>query len=149
MGRSQESFSKREKEKKKQKKKQEKMQKKEERQAESTDSSLESMMAYVDEYGNIVDTPPDEQEKEEIKAEDIVVGVPKKGEYDVPVDVHEGKIEYFNDAKGFGFIREDGTNEKIFVHVTELQDEVTEEDRVTYDVVRNPKGLNAVKVKKL
>ena len=149
MGRSQESFSKREKEKKKQKKKQEKMQKKEERQAESTDSSLESMMAYVDEYGNIVDTPPDEEAKQEVKAEDIIVGVPKKDDYDVPADVHEGKIEYFNDAKGFGFIREDGTNEKIFVHVTELQDEVTEDDRVTYDVVRNPKGLNAVKVKKL
>lgn len=149
MGRSQESFSKREKEKKKQKKKQEKMQRKEERQAENTDSSLESMMAYVDEYGNIVDTPPDEEEKEEIKAEDIVVGVPKKGEYDQAADVHEGKIEYFNDAKGFGFIRENGTNEKIFVHVTELQDEVTENDKVTYDVVRNPKGLNAVKVKKI
>lgn len=149
MGRSQESFSKREKEKKKQKKKQEKMQRKEERQAEETDSSLESMMAYVDEYGNILDAPPDEEKKEEINAEDIVLGVPKKGDYDAPVDVHEGKIEYFNDAKGFGFIRESGTNEKIFVHVTELQDEVSENDKVSYDVIRGPKGLNAVKVKKV
>jgi len=149
MGRSQESFSKREKEKKKQKKKQEKMQRKEERQAEETDSSLEGMLAYVDEYGNILDSPPDEEKKEEINAEDIVVGVPKKGEYDMEPELRQGKIEYFNDAKGFGFIREDGTNEKIFVHVTELQDEVSENDKVTYDVVRNPKGLNAVKVKKL
>lgn len=149
MGRSQESFSKREKEKKKQKKKQEKLQKKEERQAEATDSSLESMMAYVDEYGNIVDTPPDKDQKEEVKAEDIVVGVPKKGEYETEPEVRKGKIEYFNDAKGFGFIREEGTNEKIFVHVTELQDEVSENDKVTYDVIRNPKGLNAVKVKKV
>lgn len=148
MGKSQETFNKKEKEKKKLRKKKEKMQKKEERKANSTDGTLDNMMAYVDEFGNIVDSPPPEEKKEKIKAEDIIIGIPKKDESDEVPEVREGKIEYFNDAKGFGFIREIGSNDKIFVHVSELQDEVQENDKVSYDVARGPKGLNAVNVKK-
>lgn len=65
MGRSQNSFMKKQREKKKQKKKEEKMEKKKERQENATGGSLEEMIAYVDEFGNIVDTPPEEPKKEE------------------------------------------------------------------------------------
>jgi CspA family cold shock protein len=57
-----------------------------------------------------------------------------------------GVVKFFNEAKGFGFIKEDGGQE-IFVHVTGLQDEIRENDAVTFDVENGKKGLNAVNVK--
>ena len=69
MGRSKTSFGKREREKKREKKREEKQRKKEERKANPGSGDLDSMIAYVDEYGNIVDTPPDPAEREEIDAE--------------------------------------------------------------------------------
>ena len=68
MGKSQESWNKREKEKKKAKKREEKMKKKAERQENAGSTSFDDMIAYVDEFGNIVDTPPDVSAKEEINA---------------------------------------------------------------------------------
>ena len=80
MAKSQQTFNKKEKEKKRLKKKKEKEEKKAERKANSSGGGLDAMMAYVDEFGNIVDTPPDESAKEEINAEDIVIGIPPKEE---------------------------------------------------------------------
>lgn len=60
-----------------------------------------------------------------------------------------GKIKFFNEAKGFGFILEDETNKEIFVHHTGLTDRVRENDIVSYDVVEGKKGQNAVNVKKV
>ena len=75
MGRSQATFGKRENEKKRQKKRLEKAEKKEERQANAQKGqSLDEMLAYVDENGNIVDTPPDPKKKREINVEDIRIG---------------------------------------------------------------------------
>lgn len=65
MGRSQNSFMKKQREKKKQKKKDEKEQRKQERQESSTGGKLDDMLAYVDEFGNITSTPPDEQQDKE------------------------------------------------------------------------------------
>ncbi len=71
MGRSQNSFMKKQREKKKQKKKEEKMERKKERQENSTGGSLDEMIAYVDEFGNISDTPPEPpKEKKEKKTND-------------------------------------------------------------------------------
>ncbi|ELR70475.1 cold shock-like protein [Fulvivirga imtechensis AK7] len=67
MARSQNSFIKQQREKKKQKKKEEKLQKKQERKENSTGGDLDQMIAYVDEYGNITSTPPDEKKVEEDK----------------------------------------------------------------------------------
>ena len=146
MARSQETFNKKEQEKKRLKKRQEKQQKREERKESSTDSSLESMMAYVDENGNLTDTPPDPAKKKEVKAENIVIGVPKKEEEATPV--HTGRVEFFNDANGFGFIKDTESQEKYFVHVTGLIDKIQENDIVTFELEQGPKGLNAIKVKK-
>lgn len=60
-----------------------------------------------------------------------------------------GKIKFFNESKGFGFILEDETNKEIFVHHSGLTDRVRENDIVTYDVVEGKKGQNAVNVKKV
>lgn len=146
MGKSQETFKKKEKEKKKAKKKKEKLAKKEERKAAGK-QDFDDMIAYVDENGVIVDTPPDPSEKEEVNAEDIVLGIPPKSEEDVD-PVRHGKVEFFNDEKGFGFIKENETNEKYFVHVTGLIDEISENDKVSFELVQGKKGMDAVKVKK-
>ena len=79
MGRSQETFSKKEKEKKRIKKRQDKALKKEERKSNSKGGGLENMMAYVDEYGRITDAPPDPTAKKvEIKVENIEIGATKR-----------------------------------------------------------------------
>jgi cold shock protein len=58
----------------------------------------------------------------------------------------KGTIKFFNEAKGFGFIKsEDG--QEVFVHVSSLRDEVRENDSVVFEVQNSPKGLNAVNVK--
>lgn len=58
-----------------------------------------------------------------------------------------GVVKFFNETKGFGFIKTEGTGEEIFVHVSGLQDEIRENDSVTFDVQEGKKGLNAVNVK--
>ncbi|MCY1635334.1 cold-shock protein [Marinifilum breve] len=58
-----------------------------------------------------------------------------------------GTVKFFNETKGFGFIKNNETQEDIFVHVTGLIDKVDQGDNVTYDVVEGKKGLNAVNVK--
>lgn len=57
-----------------------------------------------------------------------------------------GVVKFFNEAKGFGFIKGDDGQE-IFVHVTGLQEDIRENDNVTFDVQEGKKGLNAVNVK--
>ena len=59
----------------------------------------------------------------------------------------EGTVKFFNNAKGFGFINIKDTEEDIFVHSTNLIDEIKENDQVTFDVEKGDKGLSAVKVR--
>lgn len=148
MGKSQETFSKKEKEKKRLKKRQDKLVKKEERKSTSEGGSLESMMAYVDEFGNISDTPPDPTKKKKIIASNIEIGVPKR-EDEPEMAGRQGKISYWNDAKGYGFIKDLMTQENVFVHVNGTLEAVKENDTVTFEVERGQKGMNAVRVKKV
>ncbi len=131
-----------------QKRKQEKLEKKEERKANSSKGkSLEDMMAYVDENGNISDTPPDLLKRKEINAEDIQIGVPKHVPSDEADLVRKGVVVFFNEAKGFGFIKDKETGESIFVHVNDLVDRIKENNLVSFEVQQGRKGLNAVSVK--
>jgi cold shock protein len=59
----------------------------------------------------------------------------------------KGTVKFFNETKGFGFIK-DESGQEIFVHATGLVDKIKENDTVTYDVTEGKKGLNAVNVKK-
>ena len=147
MAKSQQSFNKKEKEKKRLKKRRDKAEKKIERKANSAGGGLENMMAYIDENGNISDTPPDPTKKTVIDAGSIEIGIPKREAVEDPILT--GKIEFFNDEKGFGFIKEIGTNEKYFVHVKGLLEEVRENDKVQFELEQGLKGLNAVRVKKV
>jgi len=147
MGKSQETFKKKEKEKKKLKKRKEKLAKKEERKAAGT-ADFDDMIAYVDENGVITDTPPDPNKKKKVKAKDIVLGIPPKDEEDID-PVHEGKVDFYNTEKGFGFIKENGTNEKYFFHISGVIDEVQENDKVSFELEQGKKGMDAVKVTKI
>lgn len=104
-------FGKRENEKKKQAKRLEKQKRREERQAGGS-SSLDDMIAYVDENGNITDTPPQLRPKVEIQLEDIVIATPKKE--DIAAEPLKGRVEYFNTEKGYGFIKDLASTENIF-----------------------------------
>lgn len=145
MGRSQESYQKKEVRNKKEKKRKEK-EKKRLAKKESGKSSQDDMIAYVDENGNITSTPPDPNKKTEIKSENIEIGVSRREK--IKADpIRKGIVSFFNDSKGFGFIRDLETNESIFVHVNAMIDEVAEGDRVTFEVEKGPRGLSAVRVK--
>ncbi len=140
------SFSKREKEKKKAQKKKEKAARKEARQNDEKGSTLDDMIAYVDADGNIVDTPPDEQDKkEEINAEDIVIGIPPKEESDGP-DIYEGMVTFFNDEKGYGFIKDKNGRDSYFVHINNCSFDIKEGNKVSFEVEKGDKGLVAVRV---
>nr|WP_299344858.1 cold shock domain-containing protein [Allomuricauda sp.] len=145
MAKSQQTFNKREKEKKRQKKREEKQQKREARKAASKDNKGEIPFAYVDKYGNLTDTPPDTTEEEEIDASTIELGIPKKVEEEFD-PVRKGKVAFFDHSKGFGFIMDDDTQEKHFVHVSGLVDEINENDQVTFELEKGLKGMNAVRV---
>ena len=58
-----------------------------------------------------------------------------------------GTVKFFNNAKGFGFITPDDGGKDVFVHQNGLTDEITEGDKVSYEVEETPKGLNAINVK--
>lgn len=150
MGRSQETFGKKEKEKRKQKKREEKAKRREERKENSAGGGLENMLAYVDEFGNITDTPPDPTvKKEKVKAEDIVLGIPKKEDVEEEDKVHEGKVSFFNSSKGYGFIRSLLDQESYFVHVNGILEEIAEGDKVKFELEKGQKGMMAVRVSKV
>jgi len=60
----------------------------------------------------------------------------------------KGKVKFFNDAKGYGFIKDEETEKEYFVHVSGLIDEIKEDDEVTFELQEGKKGLNAVNVKR-
>lgn len=138
------SFNKREIEKRKQEKRKEKQQKKEERKNNPTDT-FEDMIAYVDEYGVITDTPP-ETKKESIDLEDIEISIPKKAETD-EVEGLTGRIEFFNETKGFGFVKDRASVNKYFFHKSNVEGEIKENDIVSFRLERGTRGMNAVDVK--
>ena len=57
-----------------------------------------------------------------------------------------GTVKFFNNAKGFGFITPDDGGKDVFVHQSGLNDEISEGDKVSYDVQEGPKGPNAANV---
>lgn len=149
MGRSSESFNKREKEKKRQKKAQDKAEKMEERKANAKKGkSLDDMIAYVDEDGNFSSTPPDPTRKREINLEDIEIGVKRQEELVDDDSPAIGTVTFFNSAKGFGFIKETATGESYFVHINELTEKIGEGDQVQFERGSGPKGLIAIQVRK-
>ncbi|MFW5821123.1 MAG: cold-shock protein [Bacteroidota bacterium] len=149
MGRSQETFNKKERRNKKEKKKKEKEKKRIAKKDNEKKSGLDDMIAYVDEHGRITDTPPDPDEKEEIKLEDIETSPAEREEVEAADKIRTGKVTYFNDSKGYGFIVDDETRESVFVHINDALDEITEGSKVTFEIGKGQKGPAALEVKLL
>lgn len=148
MAKSTNTFQKNEREKKKQQKRKAKLEKKLEKKSSSgQDSSLESMMAYVDENGNLSSTPIDESKKQKVDAESIEIGVPTRVEEEEVA--RRGKVSFYDVNKGFGFIIQDGSQERYFVHSTGLMSPIKEGDPVSFFARRGAKGMDAYQVKSL
>ena len=61
----------------------------------------------------------------------------------------EGKVKFFNESRGFGFIKDSESENEYFVHVSGLVDNIQEDDEVKFELKEGRKGLNAVNVKRV
>lgn len=145
----QETMGKKDREKKKKQKKKDKAEKKLERQENnSKGKGLDDMMAYIDENGNLSETPPDPRKMKEMKVEDIQLGAAPIIPTDPADLIRKGVVKFFNHDKGYGFINDLQSQDSVFVHVNELSEPIAEQDKVTFEVEKGLKGLQAVRVKK-
>ncbi len=135
---------KKESDKKKKERKQEKQKRKEIRKSENEGKSFYDMIAYVDEFGNITDTPPPSVRTESIELESILISTPKKE--DIENEPLTGRVEFYNSDKGFGFIKDSHSAEKYFFHINNAPAEITEGNKVTFELVRGDRGMNAVNI---
>ncbi len=149
MSKSQQTFNKKEREKKRRKRKESKREKRQQRKLEKSEAgkkSFEDQLSYVDEFGNLSSTPPDPKTRNEIKAEDIVLGVSPQER--VPdLRIRKGIVKFFNVEKSYGFITDLKTQDSVFVHANDLTISLKENDKVIFEVEKGPKGLVAVNVK--
>jgi Cold shock proteins len=143
-----ESWNKKERERKKQQNKKEKEERRLERKNNpSNDNKFEVPFAYVDENGNLSSEPPDPSKKRETNVEDIIIGIPKQDELAAEDPVKRGTVTFFNEAKGYGFIKEKNSQKDFFVHSNHLLDPIKERSEVSFEIGKGPKGLIAIKVK--
>lgn len=148
MAKSQQTWNKKEKEKNRLKKREDKALRKEERKSSASSSDLNSMIAYVDEYGNITDTPPDPtKKKKDISLEDIQIGVSKREDIIEEDQVKRGTVTFFDASKGYGFIKLKDSQESYFTHINRHLDEIKEGNTVTFSLENGQKGPVAVDVK--
>ena len=142
-----ESWNKKDREQRKRKEKKDKADKMLQRKENATKKSFDDMIAYLDENGNLSSKPPDPRKKVEVKLEDIQIGVP---EYVPPTEEElkrTGKITFFNSAKGFGFIKDQVSQQSVFFHVNNLESPVNENDKVSFEIEMGQRGPSAVHVK--
>jgi cold shock CspA family protein len=147
MSRSQETYGKKEVRKKNEKKRKEKEEKRARKKSEGKKSSFNDMIAYVDEYGKLTSTPPDPEKKEVIIAENIELKITKNNPETAPDFIRKGMVTFFNESKGYGFIRDLESHQSVFVHVNNLLEPVEENNIVTFEIGKGPKGPSAMKVK--
>jgi cold shock CspA family protein len=142
-----ESWNKKEREKKKQKERKDKAEKMQERKENAKKNNFDDMIAYLDENGNLSATPPDPRKRVEVKLEDIQIGVP---EYVPPTEeelTRKGKVTFFNNEKGFGFIKDMQSQQSLFVHANNITVPIKENDKVSFEIEMGQRGPMAVNVK--
>jgi cold shock CspA family protein len=105
------------------------------------------MIAYVDEFGKLSSTPPDPSKKLEVDAGDIEISVTKNDTSQKFDYIRKGVVTFFNESKGFGFIRDMETRQSVFVHANNLLDPIKENNIVSFEIGKGPKGPTALKVK--
>lgn len=145
MAKSKDTYNKKEREKKREKRKKDKEKRKEQRKLEG--KKTEEFM-YMDADGNLSPVPPDPTvKKEQINIEDIAVSTPKQEKSDTPNFLRLGMVKFFNTEKGYGFIVDRDTKESFFVHADALIDQIKDNDKVSFEVGKGPKGPIALSVK--
>lgn len=147
MSRSPETFNKKEVRNKKEKKRKAKEQRRAQKKIEGKKSNFDDMIAFVDEFGVITSTPPDPNKKTIIDAEDIELKITKNKPANAPDFVRKGVITFFDESKGFGFIRDLDSDQRVFVHVNNLLEPVKENNIVIFEIGKGPKGPSAMNVK--
>jgi len=148
MGRSQETFNKKEVRTRKEKKRKAKVEKREKKKAEGKKNSFDDMIAYVDELGRISSTPPDPEKKIIVKAENIEFATARNKPQNKDF-LKKGVVISFNDSKGYGFIRDLDSNKNFFVHANNLEEPVKESNLVLFESGKGQKGPIALKVRLL
>ena len=113
------------------------------REAKARGEYKQDEFVYVDFNGNFTDTPPDPEEKEQISLESIIISPTKKDDVDTRVS---GKVTFYDDEKGFGFIKNPLNQDSYFFHFSECPDTLTIGDKVEFELIRGEKGMNAVKI---
>lgn len=147
MGRSQETFNKKEVRTKKDKKRKDKEQKRAKKKTEGKKNNFNDMIAYVDEFGKLTSTPPDPDKKIIIAAESIELKITKNNASATPEYQRKGVVTTFNRSKGYGFIRDMASGQSIFVHANSLLEPVEENSIVSFEIGKGNKGPAAIKVK--
>ena len=113
------------------------------REAKARGEYKQDEFVYVDFNGNFTDTPPDPAEKEQISLDSIVISPTKKDDVD---DRINGKVTFYDDEKGFGFIKNPFNQDSYFFHFSECPDQLTVGDKVEFELIKGEKGMNAVKI---
>jgi cold shock CspA family protein len=147
MGRSQETFGKKEVRKKKDKKRKDKEQKRAKKKVEGKRTNFDDMIAYVDEFGMITSTPPDPDRKIDVEVDSIELKITKNNPQSSPDFVRKGIVSTFNKSKGYGFIRDLSSNQSVFVHINSVLESIKENDVVVFEIGKGAKGPAAMKVK--
>jgi len=148
MGRSQETFGKKEVRKKNDKKRKDKETKRAKKKSEGKKSNFDDMIAYVDEFGMITSTPPDpDKKKTDVVVESIELKITRNNPQSSPDFVRKGIVSTFNKSKGYGFIRDLSSNQSVFVHANSLLEAIAENDVVIFEIGKGAKGPSAMKVK--
>jgi cold shock CspA family protein len=145
MGRSKETFGKKEVRNKRMQKRKDKEKRKLEKK-EQGKQSMDDIIAYVDENGMITDTPPDLSQKQEIDASTIEIGTPKK-EFREDNTLRQGTVTKFDASKGYGFIVDTSTKESIFFHINDCEGEIKYGNLVEFDTEKGLKGIKAKDVR--
>ena len=148
MGRSQETFGKKEVRKKNDKKRKDKETKRAKKKSEGKKSNFDDMIAYVDEFGMITSTPPDpDKKKVDVEVDSIELNATRNNSQSAPDFVRKGVVSTFNNSKGYGFIRDLSSGQSVFVHANSLLEAIRENDVVVFEIGRGAKGPSAMKVK--
>ncbi len=140
------SFNKKEREKKRRKKQKDKREKMQQRKLED---SKQPEFQYVDEDGNLQDTPPDPLKKKKVSLEEIHISTPKSIPGEPMSKIRDGVVKFFNDEKGYGFILDKDTGDSVFVHIENVTGEIKESSKVSFEIGNGPKGPIALAVKVL
>ncbi len=143
MAKSSSTSTKKDREKRKQKERKEKLEKKADRK-NTKSKTFDEMIAYVDEFGRISSTPVPQRIPVDLDSIEISVTRQTANE---ELEIKTGTVFSFDEAKGYGFIKDSNSNDSIFVHSSALSTPIKQGNKVTFDIEKGDRGFYAVNVK--